>query len=94
MEADLTVEEIKGAVGDMSRDKTPGSDGLPIEFYNIYIDKLAPQLLKLYIRSLQWEANLQTASNNMIRQLIDIAQEYEKYRNEVDTLNKQIDEAK
>ncbi|KAJ1093107.1 hypothetical protein NDU88_006216 [Pleurodeles waltl] len=31
----------------------------------------------------------------MIRQLIDIAQEeYEKYRNEVDTLNKQIEEAK
>ncbi|KAJ1163071.1 hypothetical protein NDU88_003534 [Pleurodeles waltl] len=31
----------------------------------------------------------------MIRQLIDIAQEeYETYRNEVDTLNKQIDKAK
>ncbi|KAJ1178671.1 hypothetical protein NDU88_003913 [Pleurodeles waltl] len=42
----------------------------------------------------QWEANLQMASNNMIRQLIDIAQEeYEKYRQEVDTLNKRIEEA-
>ncbi|KAJ1126567.1 hypothetical protein NDU88_004974 [Pleurodeles waltl] len=42
----------------------------------------------------QWEASLQLASNNMIRQLIEIAQEaYEKHREEVDQLNKRIDEA-
>ncbi|KAJ1194065.1 hypothetical protein NDU88_003360 [Pleurodeles waltl] len=42
----------------------------------------------------QWEANLQLASNNMIRQLIEIAQEaYEKSRKEVDQLNKLIEEA-
>ncbi|KAJ1148824.1 hypothetical protein NDU88_001650 [Pleurodeles waltl] len=46
--ADLTVEEIKGAVRDMSSNKTPVSDGLPVELYNIYIHKRAPQLLKLY----------------------------------------------
>ncbi|KAJ1136709.1 hypothetical protein NDU88_003124 [Pleurodeles waltl] len=42
----------------------------------------------------QWEANLQMASNNMISQLIEIAQEeYEKYREEVDMPNKRIEEA-
>ncbi|KAJ1207702.1 hypothetical protein NDU88_003092 [Pleurodeles waltl] len=42
----------------------------------------------------QWEANLQLASNNMIRQLIEIAQEaYEKRWEEVVQLNKHIDEA-
>ncbi|KAJ1129659.1 hypothetical protein NDU88_008025 [Pleurodeles waltl] len=42
----------------------------------------------------QREANLMLASNNMIRQLIEIAQEpYEKYREEVDLLTKRIAES-
>ncbi|KAJ1209452.1 hypothetical protein NDU88_004830 [Pleurodeles waltl] len=42
----------------------------------------------------QWEASLQTASNNMLHQLIDIAQEeFEKYLDELDTLNRLIEEA-
>ncbi|KAJ1114212.1 hypothetical protein NDU88_002451 [Pleurodeles waltl] len=43
----------------------------------------------------QWEANLQMASTNMMRQLIEIAAQeaYEKFREEDDQLSKRIDEA-
>ncbi|KAJ1127493.1 hypothetical protein NDU88_005892 [Pleurodeles waltl] len=47
-----------------------------------------------WIDSYNGKPNLQTASNNMIQQLIEVAQEeYEKYREEVDMLNKRIEEA-
>ncbi|KAJ1213752.1 hypothetical protein NDU88_001383 [Pleurodeles waltl] len=42
----------------------------------------------------KWEANLQMASTNMIKQLIDISQEeYDKCRLEVDNLTQRIEEA-
>ncbi|KAJ1114552.1 hypothetical protein NDU88_002787 [Pleurodeles waltl] len=42
----------------------------------------------------KWEANLKLASTNMIKQLIEISQEeYEKHRQEVDSLTQRIEEA-
>ncbi|KAJ1176453.1 hypothetical protein NDU88_001733 [Pleurodeles waltl] len=42
----------------------------------------------------KWEANLKTASVNMIQQLIDISQEqYERHKSEVDQLTQRIEEA-
>ncbi|KAJ1148672.1 hypothetical protein NDU88_001500 [Pleurodeles waltl] len=42
----------------------------------------------------KWEANLKTASINMIKQLIEISEEeYDKHRKEVDNLTQRIEEA-
>ena len=32
----------------MAREKTLGTDGLPVEFYTIYVEQLAPKLADLY----------------------------------------------
>ena len=35
-EGNITVEEIKAVLGDMKPDKTPGIDGIPVEFYKVF----------------------------------------------------------
>ena len=47
-EGALTTEEISHAVRGLSKGKTPGSDGLPLEFYVKFWDQLCPILLQLY----------------------------------------------
>ncbi|XP_078503987.1 dapper homolog 2 [Lissotriton helveticus] len=44
----ISLEEIRGAIKQMARNKTLGVDGLPVEFYMHYVDILAPQLLEVY----------------------------------------------
>ena len=48
LEAPLTSKEITEAIASFARSKTPGSDGLPIEFYSQYSQILSPKLLQLY----------------------------------------------
>lgn len=48
LEAPLTVEEIATAIASFARSKSPGSDGLPIEFYSQYSEVITPKLLALY----------------------------------------------
>lgn len=48
LEAPLTTEEIADAVAGFARSESPGSDGLPIEFYSQYSEVLVPKLLALY----------------------------------------------
>lgn len=45
--------EIRGAIKGMAREKTPGPDGLPSDFYQIFVDILASQLERLYETSLE-----------------------------------------
>lgn len=44
----ITQQEIKLAIKGLNRNKTPGLDGLPVEFYQIYSDVLVPKLEELY----------------------------------------------
>ena len=44
----LSVDEISHAVRGLSQGKTPGSDGLPLEFYVKFWDQLSPISLQLY----------------------------------------------
>ena len=44
----LLADEISGAVRGLSRGKTPGSDGLPLEFYVKFWDQLCPIRLQVY----------------------------------------------
>ena len=44
----ITLEEIKRAIFVMSKNKSPGIDGLPIEFYQRFFDVICDDLLMLY----------------------------------------------
>ncbi|KAJ1167540.1 hypothetical protein NDU88_007931 [Pleurodeles waltl] len=48
LNAPLTLEELHIAVKSFKSGKTPGSDGLPIEFYTSQWDLVGPDLLELY----------------------------------------------
>ena len=41
----LTKEEYLEALKDMSLNKTPGSDGLPVEFYKVFWSNISGHLL-------------------------------------------------
>ncbi len=47
-ERDIDIEEIKSAINQTKKNKSPGSDGLTHEFYKTFIGTLAPVLLKVY----------------------------------------------
>ncbi|GBG68709.1 hypothetical protein CBR_g3251 [Chara braunii] len=48
LEQPFTAEELQQAIKHMARGKSPGSDGLPIEFYNMAWEHIGPDLLRLY----------------------------------------------
>ena len=48
MENDLTMEEIKKVLKLFQRNKTPGEDGFPVEFYEAFLDLLGGNLLDCY----------------------------------------------
>lgn len=43
-DAPLTTAEIKSAIHRLAKNKAPGHDGFPIEFYSIFSQELVPQL--------------------------------------------------
>ena len=48
MENYLTMEEIKNVIELFQRNKTPGDDGFPVEFYEAFLDLLGGNLLDCY----------------------------------------------
>ena len=52
----ITLPEIKSVIQSMANNKTPGNDGLPVEFYKRYTDLLAPRLLAVYEEA--WQEGL------------------------------------
>ena len=47
-ECELVESEVTAAVSSLSNNKSPGSDGLPAEFYKCFSELLCPILLKVY----------------------------------------------
>ena len=47
-EGAVTVDEITFAVKNMNMDKSPGPDGLTVEFYRKFWDLLSPHLVRIY----------------------------------------------
>ena len=46
-EIEFTKQEVIAAINDMANDKTPGKDGIPVEFYKTFINQLIDLLLIL-----------------------------------------------
>ena len=49
LDADITVNEIEQAIHGLKSGKAPGPNGLPIEFYKLQTDTLAPYLLRMFL---------------------------------------------
>ncbi len=47
-ERDIGIEEIKEAIKQTKKNKSPGSDGLTHEFYQTFVETVAPILWKVY----------------------------------------------
>ena len=48
----INKNELKEAIDQMENDKSPGIDGIPIESYKIFYDKIEKDLLQIYINIL------------------------------------------
>ena len=47
-EGRLVLDEVHAALLGMARNKSPGSDGLPMEFYLTFWDVLGPDLVDVF----------------------------------------------
>lgn len=43
LKEDISLEEVQVAISCMQASKAPGPDGIPIEFYSVYQEMLAPE---------------------------------------------------
>ena len=48
LEKRFSMDELKSAISMMKDNKTPGPDGLSVEFYKAFFNELAEELLDLY----------------------------------------------
>uniref|UniRef100_A0A6I8T0L1 Reverse transcriptase domain-containing protein n=1 Tax=Xenopus tropicalis TaxID=8364 RepID=A0A6I8T0L1_XENTR len=48
LDKDITVDEVKEAIKAFPSGKTPGPDGIPIEWYKKYADFLSPKMVELF----------------------------------------------
>ena len=55
----INKNELKEAIDQMENDKSPGIDGIPIEFYKTFYDKIEKDLLQIYNNILFTEKTLQ-----------------------------------
>lgn len=53
MEGDISVDEVKKAIRSLRIGKAPGNDGFSVDFYQKFIDDLAPRLLVVYQDAVQ-----------------------------------------
>lgn len=49
----ITVEKVQQALGDLQAGKTPGTDGLPPEFYKQYGEHMTPKLHEVIVKTLK-----------------------------------------
>uniref|UniRef100_UPI00358EE8F5 receptor-type tyrosine-protein phosphatase gamma-like n=1 Tax=Myxine glutinosa TaxID=7769 RepID=UPI00358EE8F5 len=53
LESPLTLEELYVALKSLDRGKSPGLDGLPVEFFEKFWDLIGPELLLVFLESLK-----------------------------------------
>ncbi|KAJ1141716.1 hypothetical protein NDU88_008044 [Pleurodeles waltl] len=70
LEAPLDLEEIKASIRELASGKTPGPDGLPVDFYKAFKLQLAPRLLRVYEGlGPYWREVIDNLSNNTARRI-------------------------
>ena len=65
LDALLTEEEIKTVIFQMLKKKSPGLDGIPIEFYQIFWEEIK-HLYMDYLRKVKIEAFSETKNTSVI----------------------------
>ena len=66
----ISKNELKEAIDQMENDKSPGIDGIPIEFYKIFYDQIEKDLLQIYNNILFTEKKPTKTMNQAIITLI------------------------
>ena len=66
MEGEITRKEIQEAIKQMARNKTPGADGLSIEWYIVFWDKIGEIVLDAINEGYRHESLHNTASEGLI----------------------------
>jgi hypothetical protein len=63
---DLTLKEIRDTIAAMPRDKAPGSDGIPTEFFQELAEDIAPTLLKAFTAMFKLGETLMAINKGLI----------------------------
>jgi hypothetical protein len=63
---DLTLKEILDAIIAMPRGKAPGIDGVPIEFFQEFVENITPTLLKAFTTMLKLGETSMTINKGLI----------------------------
>lgn len=66
LEWDITLEEVQIAMAQLQPGKTPGADGIPVEFYFTYQELLAPRLTMLFAQFTKIGSLLESMSEAVI----------------------------
>ena len=66
LDSHITLSELNTAVKDMKNNKCPGLDGIPIDFYKIFWNKLRDLLYELYLNIIDTEALHLSARQSVI----------------------------
>lgn len=53
LDCPITLQEVIDSISSFHPAKSPGGDGLPVEFYKEYAEFLAPRLLEVYCAAFQ-----------------------------------------
>ena len=53
LDIDISVDEIGKAISEMPRNKSPGPDGLPVDFYKVFFVKIKHLLLEVFTHALK-----------------------------------------
>ena len=66
LERPIEIQEISVALSQLKNQKSPGCDGLPVEFYKVFYDKLKPFLHELYLEIVKAEELHLTAKRGIL----------------------------
>ncbi|QHR78449.1 RNA-dependent DNA polymerase [Lymphocystis disease virus 4] len=70
LNAPLSETEIIKAIKELGRKKSPGPDGFPVEFYNVFIEILTPLLKTVYEQSFEEQKLPETLNQSQIVPLL------------------------